>query len=186
MTFLEFEHDQNKNKNKKRNTMKEFTDDSTTTASRLLSRVPPKIEAVPTSDLLSRVAAFLPQLAASNRQILQKNPEDVNIEVLNGVEGDEVIEMRLGLGVLEEQETQSDDSDDSEDSKSKILVLPSELSKEEEVVVVNDPFEKVIKSLLLFESDDDDDDEDEDEDEANTEHDEDENMKQQNILEFDE
>jgi hypothetical protein len=177
MAFLEFEHDQNKNK--KRNNMKKFTDDSTTTASRLLSRVPPKIEAVPTSDLLSRVAAFLPQLAASNRQILQKNPEDVNIEVLNGVEGDEVIEMRLGLGVLEEQEKQSDNSDDCEDSKSKILVLPSELSKEEEVVV-NDPFEKVIKSLLLFESDDD------DEDEDNTEHDEDENMKQQNILEFDE
>lgn len=163
--------------------MKEFTDDSTTTASRLLSRVPPKIEAVPTSDLLSRVAAFLPQLAASNRQILQKNPEDVNIEVLNGVEGDEVIEMRLGLGVLEEQEKQSDSSDDSEDSKSKILVLPSELSKEEEVVVVNDPFEKVIKSLLLFESENEDED---DEDEDNTEHDEDENMKQQNILEFDE
>lgn len=166
--------------------MKEFTDDSTTTASRLLSRVPPKIEAVPTSDLLSRVAAFLPQLAASNRQILQKNPEDVNIEVLNGVEGDEVIEMRLGLGVLEEQEKQSDNSDDSEDSKSKILVLPSELSKGEEVVV-NDPFEKVIKSLLLFESESENEDElSDDEDEANTEHDEDENMKQQNILEFDE
>lgn len=73
-----------------------------TPAQRLLKRVPPKIIPIPSSDLLSRVAAFLPQLAASNEKILQKRPEEVNIEVLDGNEG-EIIEMRLGLGLLEEK-----------------------------------------------------------------------------------
>ena len=73
-----------------------------TPAQRLLKRVPPKITPIPSSDLLSRVAAFLPQLAASNKNILQKRPEEVNIEVLEGNES-EIIEMRLGLGLLEEK-----------------------------------------------------------------------------------
>ena len=131
-------------------------------AERILNRVPPKIELI-RSEVLSRAAAFLPQMAASNRAILQMNPEEINIEMLKGDET-EVIEMKLGLGVFEEKKSEgscsSDTSSDSDETtvtvtgsngKRKILVLPSEIhaavqSESNKI----DPFERVINSLLLF------------------------------------
>jgi hypothetical protein len=128
-------------------------------AERILTRVPPKIEPI-RSEVLSRVAAFLPQLAASNRAILQRKPEDINIEMLKGDES-EVIEMKLGLGVFEEKiskESQSDTSSDSDEmineqtvTKRKILVLPSEIrAAAQSDSNTIDPFERVINSLLFF------------------------------------
>lgn len=130
-------------------------------AERILQRVPPKIELI-RSEVLSRAAAFLPQLAASNRAILQRNPEEINIEMLKGDET-EVIEMKLGLGVFEEKKSEgssfsSDTSSDSDEAttvtlrgKRKILVLPSEISAAAQSESNKiDPFERVINSLLLF------------------------------------
>ena len=134
--------------------------------------MPPKIAPIKSSEVLSRAAAFLPQLAASNRAILQKRPDDVNIEILNGQE-DRVIEMKLGLGVFEEKSSERDsNSSDSEaeleevknsrrdnrntEKKKRIIVLPSELraaaSASTERNEIVDPFERVINSLLLFDS----------------------------------
>ena len=170
MTFLDFPPEASKKASKSAN----FTNINTktgsitqssvpeSTADRILNRVPPKIEPIKSSEVLSRVAAFLPQLAASNRDILQRRPEDVNIEILNGTEG-QVIEMKLGLGVFEENRSESsDDSTDSSEEetsctsqlgKKKIMVLPSELKAAS--IAENDkidPFERVINSLLLFDS----------------------------------
>lgn len=128
-------------------------------AERILTRAPPKIEPM-RSEVLSRAAAFLPQLAASNRAILQKRPEDVNIESLKGDES-EIIEMKLGLGVFEEKRSSSCSSDESSSSdsdcsmkdgkKKRILVLPSEIRAAAQAESTKiDPFERVINSLLLF------------------------------------
>lgn len=167
MTFLEFSNDPESNKstdNKNKNKHKLLiTEDATKyteshkPVNRILSRVPPKIEPIKSSELLHRVASFLPQLAASNRAILQKRPEDVDIENLTGAEG-EVIEMKLGLGVFEEKKQrdmkESDDSDSSDTEDGKILILPSELkAAAERANCEMDPFERVINSLLLFASD---------------------------------
>lgn len=160
MTFLDFPTEGTKNAS---TNLATTVTASKTPANRILNRVPPRIEPIKSSEVLSRAAAFLPQLAASNRAILQKRPDDVNIEILNGQEA-EVIEMKLGLGVFEERrsaessssssDSSDDDTDDHQSSKKKIMILPSELrraaaaAKSEE----NDPFEKVINSLLLFDS----------------------------------
>lgn len=178
MAFLEFP-DAEQKKSKIFHSKKVDTTTKTTkgNAEKILNRVPPKIESIKSSEVLSRAAAFLPQLAASNRAILQKRPEDVNIEVLNGQEG-EVIEMKLGLGVFEEKtrgdsegsvtdETDSSDTESESFNDKKILILPSEIraaaaaqSKGEP-----DPFEKIINSLLFFATDDESEEVEQDEDE---------------------
>ncbi len=173
MTFLEFPDD-----DRKRKTSNSKVDDksigmttnkATRQAESILSRVPPKIEPMKSSEVLSRAAAFLPQLAASNRAILQKRPEDVNIEMLSGTES-EIIEMKLGLGVFEEKtkrenESETDDSDSESDKK--ILILPSEIrAAAEEQKQKMDPFEKVINSLLFFATTDDEEEEEEEEGES--------------------
>lgn len=138
------------------------------------------------SEVLSRAAAFLPQLAASNRAILQKRPEDVNIESLKGDER-EIIEMKLGLGVFEEKrtstsssdESSSSDSDNMTDGKKRILVLPSEIRAAAQAESSKiDPFERVINSLLLFDGSSD---EEEDAESAESDSESDENME---ILDF--
>ena len=165
MSFLEFPDEKEKKKKKINLKLEKGTGTGKNdhkiktkpTAETSLNRVPPKIEPIKSSELLSRAAAFLPQLAASNRAILQKRPEDVNIEMLSGRE-EQVIEMKLGLGVLEERQEGSDESSDTEtDETGKILVLPSELraaAKEATERNRSDPFEKIINSLLLFATDD--------------------------------
>ncbi|THU88753.1 hypothetical protein K435DRAFT_781923 [Dendrothele bispora CBS 962.96] len=74
--------------------------------------------AVPPSELLSRVQAFLPQMEASNALLTQKaqaDPLSVDIEhVEDGVE--QYIEMNLGLGVFETKKSPS--SEDTEMSSS--------------------------------------------------------------------
>ena len=128
MNFLDFptdsptSHEKSKNPTDKLlNPPKRFTasppSTSISTAERILNRVPPKIEAMKSSEVLSRVAAFLPQLAASNQKILQKRPEDVNIEILNGQER-EIIEMKLGLGVFEEKRQSENDSENGSENDS--------------------------------------------------------------------
>lgn len=173
MTFLDFPPETSKKASKSANltNINPSAAPVTSPADRILNRVPPKIEAIKSSEVLSRVAAFLPQLAASNRAILQKRPEDVNIEVLNE-EADQVIEMKLGLGVFEEKRSESEDSsEDSDDDQvggqkktKKIFVLPSELRAAASAAASSengkmDPFERVINSLLLFDSSTDDDEE---------------------------
>jgi hypothetical protein len=73
-----------------------------------------------TSDLSSRLQAFLPQMAAANAELEKlaqggglegKRLEDVG-------EGDEYVEMELGLGVMEEKREGEDSSDDSSDESS--------------------------------------------------------------------
>ena len=166
-------------------------------AAQILSRVPPKIEPI-RSEVLSRAAAFLPQLAASNRAILQRNPEEINIEMLKGDET-EVIEMKLGLGVFEEKKKKSSESDESssdsdsssEDSeemtedktgKRKIIVLPSEIraAAQSESNRI-DPFERVINSLLLFDGSTDEGEAEEVEEQSADDEDEDEDME---VLDF--
>ncbi|KAH9855487.1 hypothetical protein C2E23DRAFT_866640 [Lenzites betulinus] len=86
------------------------------------------------SELLSRVQAFLPELAASNADLIQRareNPESVNIENI-GADQERYIEMKLGLGVFDHRgelpagipvanvdlDVQMNDSDSSSDSDS--------------------------------------------------------------------
>ncbi|KAL1939238.1 hypothetical protein VTO73DRAFT_10041 [Trametes versicolor] len=57
----------------------------------------------PPLELLSRIQAFLPELAASNADLLrraQENPESVDIENV-GEDQEQYIEMDLGLGVFD-------------------------------------------------------------------------------------
>ncbi|KAI0655026.1 hypothetical protein C8Q70DRAFT_924703 [Cubamyces menziesii] len=57
----------------------------------------------PPMELLSRVQAFLPELAASNAELLRRareNPESVDIENIDE-DQEQYIEMNLGLGVFE-------------------------------------------------------------------------------------
>ncbi|KAK6005002.1 hypothetical protein QM012_007781 [Aureobasidium pullulans] len=68
-----------------------------------------------TSDLQSRLQAFLPQMAAANAE-LEKLAKDGGLEGkrLEDVgEGDEYVEMELGLGVMEEKKGGEGSSDDS-------------------------------------------------------------------------
>ena len=111
-------------------------------------------------------------MAASNRIILEKKPDEVDMEKLTGSESN-IIEMKLGLGIFESSsfksthnnadniniENSSCDSDDSSSSSSddddkinnKILVLPSELRAAAlEAKAQNDPFERIIQSILFF------------------------------------
>ncbi|RPD56545.1 hypothetical protein L226DRAFT_531321 [Lentinus tigrinus ALCF2SS1-7] len=58
----------------------------------------------PPLELLSRVQAFLPELAASNADLLQRareDPSSVDIESVNA-EAPQYIEMNVGLGVFEQ------------------------------------------------------------------------------------
>ncbi|KAI0367267.1 hypothetical protein BV20DRAFT_970665 [Pilatotrama ljubarskyi] len=61
------------------------------------------LPAGPPLELLSRVQAFLPELAASNAELVRRareNPESVDIESI-GEHEEQYIEMNLGLGVFE-------------------------------------------------------------------------------------
>ncbi|CAD0106041.1 unnamed protein product [Aureobasidium uvarum] len=72
------------------------------------------------SDLQSRLRAFLPQMAAANAE-LEKLAQEGRLEGkrLEDVgEGDEYVEMELGLGVMEEKKEGEDSSDDSSNESS--------------------------------------------------------------------
>ncbi|KAK7437390.1 hypothetical protein VKT23_018635 [Stygiomarasmius scandens] len=98
-----------------------------------------KTFAVPPSELLSRVQAFLPQMEASNALLSQKaqaDPLSVDIEhVEDGVE--QYIEMNLGLGVFETKRSPSDrdaempSSNSSSDSDSSDAESDSEWDSDE-------------------------------------------------------
>ncbi|KAF5351335.1 hypothetical protein D9758_007973 [Tetrapyrgos nigripes] len=101
---------------------------ASSTASRTPTNVPEfkfdfgerKTFAVPPSQLLSRVQAFLPQMEASNALLAQKaqaDPTSVDIEhVENGTE--RYIEMNLGLGVFETKKAPSDEDTEMSSSDS--------------------------------------------------------------------
>ena len=98
-------------------------------------------------DIKARLSAFLPQLAAANGE-LDKNGAGLNMEDVE--DGEQHIEMNLGLGVLEEkQEGDSSSSDESSESE-------SEEADEDDVPVSSgvvkrakeDPDTKVMDRLL--------------------------------------
>lgn len=73
-----------------------------------------------TSDLKSRLQTFLPQMAAANAE-LEKLAQEGGLEGkrLEDVgEGDEYVEMELGLGVMEEKKEGDDSSDETSDESS--------------------------------------------------------------------
>ncbi|KAG6866589.1 hypothetical protein C0991_002077 [Blastosporella zonata] len=84
-----------------------------------------KPHAIPPSDLLARVQAFLPTLEASNallEQQRQADPASLDIENV-GDDAERYIEMNLGLGLFEQrragdtaQDSDSSSSDSSSDS----------------------------------------------------------------------
>ncbi|KAH0350792.1 hypothetical protein KCU83_g4670, partial [Aureobasidium melanogenum] len=96
-----------------------------------------------TSDLQSRLQAFLPQMAAANAE-LEKLAKEGGLEGkrLEDVgEGDEYVEMELGLGVMEQKKEGEESSDDSsaessedsgEDSSEDDEVDDNEKQKEKE------------------------------------------------------
>lgn len=102
----------------------------------------PRIERVGRLEILNRVASFLPQLASDNQRLAHRPPQEINIEMLKGDE-EKVIEMRLGLGVLEEQKSTAENTQ-------KIAVLPSELAQKDLESQKGDKFDTFIQQLLLF------------------------------------
>ncbi|WVQ80791.1 hypothetical protein IAT38_002896 [Cryptococcus sp. DSM 104549] len=79
--------------------------------------IPSRPFAVPESDVLARVRAFLPEFQASNNALLAQaaaNPESVNIE--KG-EGERYIAMDLGLGVFDAPSNPSGDMGPVVDSR---------------------------------------------------------------------
>ena len=72
-------------------------------------------------DLRSRLSAFLPQLAAANRDLAENGPAHSMEEV---EDGEQHIEMNLGLGVLEEkngdESSSSGDSSEEDNGEDKI------------------------------------------------------------------
>jgi len=72
----------------------------------------------PPKELLSRIQAFLPQMAASNALLAQQvaaDPGSVDIENIQDTDA-QVIEMNLGLGVFEDRSKRTAGDSDSEDS----------------------------------------------------------------------
>ena len=117
----------------------------------LLSSGPPRIGKVEKSKVLERAAAFLPQLATANRKLSTLSPEAVNIESLTGGE-ERVIEMKLGLGVFEEQNPKP--SQPSHNNN--IAILPSELTQCRERQSDSDRLDAFIQQLLAFNGSDED------------------------------
>ncbi|KAI8372548.1 hypothetical protein EDC96DRAFT_52232 [Choanephora cucurbitarum] len=64
------------------------------------------------SDILSRVQAFLPQMKEANEQLKHADPSKLDIENVDDQE--QYIEMNLGLGVFEEKKDESDSSSDED------------------------------------------------------------------------
>ncbi|KAI8140295.1 hypothetical protein BJV82DRAFT_224505 [Fennellomyces sp. T-0311] len=83
----------------------------------------------PSSDILSRVQSFLPQLQSANEQLKGQDPSKLDIE--NVDEQDQYIEMNLGLGVFEEKKP-GDSSDSEQDDSDDDIVIPSTASKPKE------------------------------------------------------
>ncbi|CAO3637684.1 unnamed protein product [Mucor hiemalis] len=83
----------------------------------------------PSSDILSRVQAFLPQLQKANEQLETANPKTLDIENVEEEDG-QYIEMNLGLGVYEEKKPgQSDSEEDDSDDDDEKLILPNKVDK---------------------------------------------------------
>ncbi|WVQ99564.1 hypothetical protein IAU59_006700 [Kwoniella sp. CBS 9459] len=88
--------------------------------------LPSRPSALPESDVLARVRAFLPQFQAANEQLLAKAADDhesVNIEKVNG---DRAIAMDLGLGVFDAPQNTNSDLGPVIDSQ-----VPEGLSKDQ-------------------------------------------------------
>ncbi|TFK22303.1 hypothetical protein FA15DRAFT_706488 [Coprinopsis marcescibilis] len=71
------------------------------------------------TELLARIQEFLPQLHASNQELLQRartDPNSVDIEHISE-DVDKVIEMKLGLGVFQEKRRRRSKTADNEDAE---------------------------------------------------------------------
>nr|POF21106.1 hypothetical protein CFP56_66520 [Quercus suber] len=83
-------------------------------------------------DLRARISAFLPQLAAANQDLESLGPKAASMEDVQ--EGEQHIEMDLGLGVLEEKQdggssSGSEEEDENEDEGAEALAITSSRRK---------------------------------------------------------
>ncbi|KAF8875160.1 hypothetical protein BD779DRAFT_1564154 [Infundibulicybe gibba] len=103
----------------------------------------------PSTELLSRVQAFLPQMEASNNLLAQRvqvDPKEVDIENVNEGVG-HYIEMNLGLGVFEDRaHSAAPNSQDTEMSTSSSDT--SESDSESDSDVDTDASSEIITSFL--------------------------------------
>lgn len=152
MTILELDNSQDL-KDKRTDLLKKLSEETETSAENASNtpsgpstvfpfRSAPKIEKVEKSKVLERAAAFLPQLASSNRKLSSLPAEEINIEALKGTE-ERIIEMKLGLGIFEERRQ-------SEEDENRIAVLPSELSKAKTRMGDSERLDAFIQQLLAF------------------------------------
>ncbi|WVR06926.1 hypothetical protein IAU60_003962 [Kwoniella sp. DSM 27419] len=126
-----------------------------------LNALPTRPYAVPQSDVLSRVKAFLPALQASNEELLARaaqDPESVNMEKLNG---GRAVAMDLGLGVFDAPQDARADLGPMIDTRA-----PAGLSDDEAEVMDQEASENDDSMEESSESSSDSSDEDEDEDES--------------------
>ncbi|KAL6302890.1 hypothetical protein BKA93DRAFT_790254 [Sparassis latifolia] len=110
----------------------------------------------PPSELLSRVQAFLPEIAASNADIARQAEEDPNgVDIEHLEDSEQYIEMNLGLGVFETRkppdgsvpmdtdadedkssDSSSTDSDSNSDSSGTSSGSSSEVDAEDDIEAV--------------------------------------------------
>ncbi|KAI8338466.1 hypothetical protein BC941DRAFT_422980 [Chlamydoabsidia padenii] len=78
----------------------------------------------PNNDILSRVQSFLPQLEAANQQLQTMDPAKLDIENVEE-DGEQYIEMNLGLGVYDTKPQGTDTTDDEDDDTQQEIVIPN-------------------------------------------------------------
>ncbi|CAO3677534.1 unnamed protein product [Rhizopus stolonifer] len=81
------------------------------------------------SDILSRVQAFLPQIQQANEKLQNEDTSKLNIEDVDE-NAEQYIEMNLGLGVYDTKKDEKDedeDEDDSDSEKEETIKLSSDL-----------------------------------------------------------
>ncbi|WWC89193.1 uncharacterized protein L201_004111 [Kwoniella dendrophila CBS 6074] len=100
---------------------------STPAVSSFSNPIPSKPTALPESDALARVRAFLPQFRASNEELLARaaeNPDSVDMEKING---GQAIAMDLGLGIFDAPQNPKSDLGPTVDSRP-----PADLAQDDE------------------------------------------------------
>ncbi|KAG1474694.1 hypothetical protein G6F56_000203 [Rhizopus delemar] len=88
------------------------------------------------SDILSRVQAFLPQIQQANEKLQNEDTSKLNIEDVDE-NAEQYIEMNLGLGVYDTKKDDGDeDEDDSDSEKEETIKLPSDLPNSDQKPII--------------------------------------------------